>query len=63
METLINTFRSRDKFSPSLITFFVAAGVPKELLETFPSALAEVKYYTCFVSYGEPDSEICEKTR
>jgi uncharacterized protein YjbI with pentapeptide repeats len=46
--------------------FLQGCGLPQELTEALPRLLADVKYYTCFISYGEPDKEFalraCLKT-
>lgn len=35
----------------------------QELLNALPGILAEAKYYTCFVSYGQPDLAFAQKLR
>lgn len=40
--------------------FFLNAGVPKELLDELPRIVSEVKYYSVFVGYGQPDSAFAE---
>lgn len=58
VDTLIASFRSaRHSFPPQLSAFLLSAGVPRELLDALPRVLADVKYYSCFISYGEPDLE------
>ena len=47
--------------TPELKAFFRGAGVPRELLEALPRIVSEIKYQTCFVSYGEPDLKFSEK--
>jgi len=60
--TLRTSFReSGNRFTPELETFFLNAGLPKELLDTLPRILAEVKYSTCFVCHGSPDLTFAEK--
>lgn len=66
IDTLEKTFRSFKKTSKpesekNVKTFFMNAGVPRELLEDFPRILAEVKYMTAFIGYGEPDVNFAEK--
>ena len=45
------------KALPSIVS---GAGVSEELLRALPNIVSEIKYYTCFVSYGEPDREFAE---
>ena len=62
VDTLIKTYRGAgNRLTPELETFFLGAGVPRELLATLPQILAEVKYYSAFVSYGEPDLKFAER--
>jgi len=62
VDTLIQSFRgSGNKLTPELETFFRSAGVPKELLDALPGIIAEVKYYSCFISYGEQDYAFADK--
>jgi len=56
IDTLIRSFRGAgNRLTPELKIFFTNAGVPKELLDALPSIVAEVKYYSAFIAYGEPD--------
>ncbi|MBI2322065.1 MAG: toll/interleukin-1 receptor domain-containing protein [Chloroflexi bacterium] len=62
VDTLIASFRGAgNRLTPELTTFFRAAGVPEELLDALPRILAEVKYYICFISYGQPDVAFARK--
>ncbi len=62
IDTLIASFRGAgNKMTPEMGTFFRAAGVPNELLEVLPKMVSEIKYHSCFVSYGEPDREFAER--
>ncbi|MGB6837609.1 MAG: toll/interleukin-1 receptor domain-containing protein [Dehalococcoidia bacterium] len=62
VDTLIASFRGAgNRLTPELVTFFRGAGVPQELLEALPGIVAEVKYYSCFIAYGEPDVEFARK--
>lgn len=57
-DTLITSVRgARGRRWAGLRTFFRSAGVPSELLDVAPAIVAEVKYHTCFVAYGQPDAE------
>jgi len=49
------------RLTPELRSFFINAGVPRELLEALPQILSEVKYHSSFVCYGKPDEEFAEK--
>lgn len=61
VDTLTLSFRgSGNSFPPELKSFFLNAGVPKDLLGALQQTLAEVKYYTCFVCYGQPDIGFAE---
>ena len=62
VDTLIESFRGAgNKLTPQLETFLRGAGVPRELLEALPGIVSEIKYRSCFVSYGEPDRGFAEK--
>jgi hypothetical protein len=64
VDTLIASFRGAgNQLTPELRTFFQGAGVPVELLEALPKIIAEVKYYTSFISYGQPDIGFAQKLR
>jgi hypothetical protein len=41
--------------------FLRGCGVPPELQDGLPRIMAEVRYHTCFISYGEPDRAFAEK--
>lgn len=43
--------------------FLRGCGVPPELQDALPSIMAKVKYYNCFISYGEPNLEFARKLR
>ena len=61
-DTLIASFRGAgNKLTPQLRNFLRGAGVPQELLDALPAIVAEVRYYSCFVSYGQPDLESARK--
>lgn len=62
VDTLIASFRGAgNRWTADLVTFFRGAGVPQELLEALPGIVAEVKYHTCFIAYGQPDMEFARK--
>jgi uncharacterized protein YjbI with pentapeptide repeats len=62
VDTLVASFRGAGtRLTPELETFFLGAGVPKELLAALPQILAEVPYCTSFVCYGEPDKTFAER--
>ena len=62
VDTLIESFRGAgNKLTSQLETFLRGAGVPRELLEALPGIVSEIKYRSCFVSYGEPDRGFAEK--
>jgi len=62
VDTLIASFRGAgNKLTPELRTFFQGAGVPREVLDALPGIVAEVKYYNCFISYGQPDAAFAKK--
>jgi len=64
VDTLIASFRGAgNKLTPELEGFFLSAGVPKELLAELPRIVAEVKYYSCFIAYGEPDLDFAQRLR
>jgi len=62
VDTLIASFRGAGgKLTPELTAFFRGAGVSEELLKEVPRIVAEVKYYSCFISYGQHDLEFAKK--
>jgi len=64
VDTLIASFRGAgNRLTPDLEAFFLGAGVPKELLAALPQIVAEVKYCSCFISYGQPDVDLAQKLR
>lgn len=64
VDTVIASFRGAgNRLTPELETFFLGAGVPKELLDQLPRIVAEVRYGDCFICYGEPDRAFATKLR
>ena len=64
VDTLVSSFReTREGFTDDLRSFFVAAGVPEELLKELPRILGAVRYYSCFICYGQHDVEFAGKLR
>jgi len=64
VDTLIASFRGAgNKLTPDLETFFLGAGVPKEFLAALPEIVGAVEYYSCFISYGQPDVDFAKKLR
>ena len=62
IDTLIASFRGAgNRLTPELKTFFLGAGVPRELLDAIPAIVREIKYHSCFISYGEPDRGLAER--
>jgi len=62
VDTLIASFRGAgSRLTPELHAFFRGAGVPPELLDALPKIVSEIKYYSCFISYGQPDVEFATK--
>jgi len=62
IDTLVKSFRGAgNQFTSELETFFVNAGVPKEILDSLPKILASVQYCSCFIAYGEPDKAFAER--
>lgn len=64
VDTLIASFRGAgNRLTPDLRTFFSGSGVPREMLDALPGIVSEIKYHTCFISYGQPDVKFAEKLR
>jgi hypothetical protein len=62
VDTLIACIRGAgNRLTPDLRTFFLGAGVPKELLDELPRIVGEVKYYSCFICYGQPDLDFATR--
>ena len=61
VDALIASFRGAgSQWTPELETFFRGAGVPDELLRALPDVVRDIRYYTCFIGYGEPDRAFAE---
>lgn len=64
ISTLTKTFDgSGDRFSNEVQSFFINAGVPRELVDAIPKIVGKTKHYTCFVCYGSPDKDFALKLR
>ncbi|MBI4297613.1 MAG: toll/interleukin-1 receptor domain-containing protein [Chloroflexi bacterium] len=62
IDTLIESCRNAEgERILGIGAFFRDAGVPQALLEGLPGILAEIKYRTCFIAYGEPDRAFAER--
>ena len=62
VDTLLDSCRGAGgNLTAQLGTFFRGAGVPEELLKEVPRIVAEVKYCSCFISYGQHDLEFAKK--
>lgn len=61
VDTLIESYRSAgNRLTSELKTFFINGGMPREIIEALPQIVAKVKYYSAFISYGEPDTAFAE---
>lgn len=64
VDTLMASFRGAgNRLTPGLATFFLGAGVPQGVLEALPRIVSEIKYHSCFISYGHPDVTFATKLR
>jgi uncharacterized protein YjbI with pentapeptide repeats len=62
VDTLIDSFRGAgNKLTADLETFFLGAGVQKELLARLPEIVGAVEYYSCFIAYGQPDLDFATR--
>jgi len=62
VDTLIRSFRGAgNRITSEMETFFLGAGVPKNLLAELPRILGQVKYCTAFICYGEPDLSFAKR--
>lgn len=62
VDTLIITLRkARGRFTKKVTAFAVNAGVSPELLAALPAILAEAKYHSCFICYGQPDLKFAQR--
>jgi hypothetical protein len=62
MDTLRMSFIAIPKrLTLQLETFFINAGVQRELLKALPQILAEVRYCSAFVSCGQPDEAFASR--
>ena len=64
VDTLIASFRGAgNRLTRDLETFFLGAGVPKELLAELPRIVGAVEYHSCFIAYGQPDLDFAKRLR
>jgi len=49
------------RFTKEIESFFLNAGVPKNLLDSLPEIIADIEYCNSFVCYGEPDKIFAER--
>jgi len=62
LNTIIITYKnSGNRFSKEFEIFCLNSGIPKEVLIELPRMISEVKYFTCFISYGSPDEDFAIK--
>jgi tetratricopeptide (TPR) repeat protein len=62
METFIASFRGAgNKLTPDVERFFLGAGVPREVVTQLPRLERAAKFYSCFISYGEPDLDFAKR--
>lgn len=61
-DTLVRSFKGAGcKLTSEMQLFFANAGVPTQLLHDLPRILAEVKYCSCFICYGQPDVNLATR--
>ena len=64
LDTIIRSFRGAgNRLTPELRAFFGDAGVPEEILRDIPRIISEIKYYSTFIAYGEPDAEFAKRLK
>ncbi len=64
VDTMIESFRSAgNRFTPELEAFFLGTGVPKELLDSIPKIIGEVKYCPTYIAYGQPDVNFARRLK
>ena len=64
VDALIASFRGAgNRLTPELESFFMTAGVPKELLVALPGIVGAVEFHSCFISYGQPDLDFAQRLR
>jgi len=56
-------FSSKYCLEPGFKKFLFSSGFPMELIQQLPKILGDIKYYSAFVCYGEPDRKFAEKLR
>ena len=62
VDMLMASYRGAgNKLTRELITFFRGAGVPQVLLDALSGIVEKDEYYSCFISYGQPDLEFARK--
>jgi len=62
LDTLTNSYKiAGNRFTEEVETFFLNAGVPKNLLDSLPEIIAGIEYCNCFVCYGEPNKSFAER--
>jgi uncharacterized protein YjbI with pentapeptide repeats len=64
LETLILTFRNAGNcFTPQMEVFLTNAGVPKQVIDNMPKIFASIRFYSCFIAYGEPNKAFAERIK
>ena len=61
VDTLVASVRGAGDRLPEVVVFFRGAGVPQELLNVLPAAVAGIEYDSCLITYGQPDLEFATK--
>lgn len=52
-----------DKLTTEFSQFLLKTGLPTEYIENLPKTICSIKYFSCFISYGEPDKIFAVKLR
>lgn len=62
IDTIIRShIHSGDVLLPELVTFFLEAGIPKELVTEISKIVSKIKYYSVFICYGHPDEDFAQR--
>lgn len=58
------TFHSTgNRLTTEFSQFLLKTGLPKEYIDSLPKIISSIKYFSCFISYGEPDKQFAVKLR
>lgn len=62
IDALVSSYRGAgNRFTNELRKFFINTGIQRELMESLPRVISEIKYFSAFIGYGQPDIDFAER--